>query len=219
MSTETITPPALPEDLYAHLRDLNPRSFEFSQELSALNSLARETGHILLTTENIFPPIKMSPPLGYESSTLFPFGGEVPTEQFKGVIHSLASEDPKIEVDVQSLRTDSGKDIRYCDLRPFMTSSVRKSGPETSRGQESLDKVVLRDLKFFSETGHAKLSVHGVRGVFYTRLGNTKTRAYWMPVEDLRSPDGVPTIARIADSGDSIAAESDLYRRVFQRKL
>jgi hypothetical protein len=210
--------PSLPKDLYGHLRDMHPESYEFKQDWEALNELATETGHAALALEHIFPPLDAVPPQGFSRETIEPDGAELPLHQFAGKINSLAVTGDSLKADVHHLVTDSGQHIRYCDLRPFMTSAVRKGGVADQTQSQALDRAVFRDLKFYAEKGHAKNHITDVPGVLYTKLGNTKIRSYWMTVKDTSDTD-IPTLARLADCGDSVAAEADLYRRVFGMKL
>ena len=95
-----------------------------------------------------------------------------------------------------------------------MSSSVRKGGPETPQQARRLERAFFADLKFLAEKGHAQNRAHGIPGVFYSKVPDTKLRAYWMQVTDERA-DGVMTIARIADCANSVAKEIALYRQVF----
>jgi len=213
LPAEVLTP--LPEEMYSHMRDMNPKSFEFQQDLDVLNVMARECGHAALTLEHIFPLVEQDAPEGFSSSLLIPNGANIPTEQFKGVIFSLASAEKQLTPDVQVLTTDIGRSVRLLDLRPFMTSRVRGEGPESVKERDRLDRSFYQDLKYFAEHGRARNALVSHTGIKYTKLGGTKSRAFWMPVSDSTS-DGIPAIARIADNRNSIAAEKDLHRRVFK---
>lgn len=215
---EQLTPPLvqLTPDLYKHMQNLHPESYEFKAEFGALNELARETGHAVLTMDSIFPPVSFTPPEGYSSEMLIPHGAELPTEQFKK-IRSLHPKGTSITLDVRRLVTDSGKEMRLSDLRPHMTAAVRDGGPQNEKRQEELNQAVYKDLKFMLETNHPKRSVTDMPRVGYTRLGNGLERAYWMIVED-HNAYGVKTVARLADSA-TIPGEEHLYQRVFGKHL
>ena len=214
---ESATLPPLPSELYSDLAQLDPRSHEFKQNFEAANELARSTGHAALTLEHIFPPVALTPPEGFKSHTVYPNGAELPVEQFENSIYSLQTNQDVIRADAHELTLDSGQTVRYVDLRDFMTASVRKDGPENERDREALDRGFYRDLKFFVETGHAKNSVVGVKGVNYTKLKRSVMRSYWRPVTD-KQASGVPTVVRLADSRGK-ASEGALYRRVFHKEL
>lgn len=211
------SPESLPSDLYGHLKDMNPKSFEFGRELGALNELAMETGHRLLGLEDIFPPISLSPAEGYTSELIVPKAADIPVSQFEGVIHSLHTPEKSLQLDVNRMVTDSGKQINLCDLRPFMTSSIREGEPKQEKQRDQLDRVVRRDLKFLAELGHPRNRVKKVPKVGYTRMGDGLVRAYWMPVLDTNAPETL-TVARLADS-TTIPGEEQIYRVLLKEHL
>lgn len=211
-------PERLPQELWSHLPDLPPKSYEFQKEIRALNELAGETGYAALSMEDIFPPVELETPEGYNDRLLISHGVDFPTDQFQGVIYSLQTREASFTTDVERLTTDTSKELQLCDLRPFMTSSVRDGGPVEKGERDQLDRAVYRDIKFLVDMGRPLNSVKDVAGVNYTRLGDKKIRAYWMAIHHNSGGDG-PMIARIADCRDSVAAEADLYRRVFNKKL
>ena len=217
---ETSQQPPLPDhDLWSHLRDMNPESYEFKEELSITNELALEAGLRAVELSDIFVDETVIPPEGFTREVITARGARIPTQQFEGTIHSLAeSVGAEIKTDVRTLVNDSGKAVRLVDLRTQMTNNVRKGGPETESAKKKLDEAMYKDLRFFLDNGHGKNSVRSAKGVYYTKRGSSKERAYWMVVND-QLAEGTTTIARIADSKDSIAAEAALYSTVFHKTL
>lgn len=213
------SPETLPPEMWEHLRDLNPNSHEFAADLAAANSLAAEAGYAALTLADIFPPQELTPPSGFSREVALTKPVLISTEQFAGRIHSLREQGSAIAADVHVYTTDLGNSIAVCDLRGLMTNSVREGGPTSERGEDAaLDRAFLNDLKFYADQGHARRSVHGVRGVNYSRVNGTKIRGYWMPVMP-DNPLGMPLIGRIADCGNSVRGEEALYNRVFKQSV
>jgi len=213
-------PTPLPEELFGHMRDMDPRSFEFRQDFDVLNQMAKEEGHTALTLEQIFPPVEVTPPSNYKSELIVPNGAEIPRAQFNGIIHSLTGRGD-ILADEHRLVTDSNQEIRVVDLRPQMTRGVRGAAPVESQRQEALDRSFYQDLRFMlSNAGQRpRRSVSGVGAtVGYSRAGNNLERAYWMPVSVVKPVGGVLTIARLGDAKDK-PSERDLYQTMFGLKL
>ena len=219
-STAEAQLPALPPDLWGHLSDMDPRSHQFGRDLAALNELAVETGHAALSHADIFAQESLLPPPGFTHESFMPNGVSLSTGQFADKILSLSqSAGAEIGVGLYRLTTDMGRGVAYCDLRDFMTNSVRRGGPSETGQRDALDRAFLRDVKFFADVGHAKRTVNpATRGVNYSAVGGTKLRTYWTLVNP-ETPLGVPLIGRLADCGDSLSAEAVLYRQVFGRKL
>jgi hypothetical protein len=156
-------------------------------------------------------------PGGFSKANLIKGGALIRTDSLEKSLRSLNNEahDAEfIEADVLELVTDSGEIIRYCDMRNKMTSSVRKGGPETKQQEARLDKAFFNDVRLFAERGHASNRVAAAPGVFYTKVPDSKLRAYWMLPQDERA-DGVKTVVRVADCADSVAKEVALYRQLF----
>lgn len=208
--------PQLPLELWEDLSMFDPRSHEFNEGLDAANELARQGGYRLLAIEDIFPPVEVTPPTGFESEVVIQNGARIRTDQFRGRIFGLDRQSDQMSLDVHRLVSDSGVAVQYCDLRPFMSSQIRKGGPEDNQVGK-LDRAFLKDLVFFAEHGHPKNTVTSVKGVNYTKLGRSKIRGYWMGVELEDGSDSI--IARIGDSADNPKSEENLYRRLFKKQL
>lgn len=114
------------------------------------------------------------------------------------------------------------KKVRACDLRPLMTSQVRKGGPKERSVQAVLDGEFFKDIKMHTEQVSKKLSennpggkrVKAVPGVRYSSISGSQVRAYWMVVKDENAPNTM-TVARLADCANGGNYERDLYMRVF----
>lgn len=159
-------------------------------------------------------------PAGYRSSgTLTDYRAHIPTEQFRGLVFSIDYGKDAIEVPMQELVTDTGKTIRLCDLRPHMTSSIRKGGPSAPQDIKKLDELLLKDLRHAAETGIRRNTLGSSPKISYTKFKGTKIRAYWMAIQDANNIDGIPTYARLADCGNSRALENDVLRAAFHTKL
>lgn len=210
--------PVLPSEWVDELRGYDPRSHEYQQLAGTLGELAAEQGLQLdlaaFGEQRHMPP----PPEGYRSMEVLPdYQTHIPVNQFDGTIRALDRSEPVIATDVTQLITDANVTMRLCDLRPFMSSQVRKGGPSQSAEIKRLDDLVRRDLKFRAETGRPRNTVATAPKVAYTKTKG-KMRAYWMVVEDPSNTSGAPTFARLADCGNSEAAQSQLYRELFGQK-
>ena len=220
-TTQIEQPPleALPQDLWAHLQGMDPRAHAFGEDMQALNELAHETGHRVLTLADVFPPVELTPPAGYSCETILSEPIILGASQFEGRIHSLSRDSGKsISVEAHELVTDMGSRIAVCDLRGLMTNSVKEGGPSEKGEDVALDRAIMNDIKFFADQGHARKSVTGVKGVYYSRVNGTKIRGYWTALTP-ETPLGMPVVGRLADCGNSPRAEEDLYRRVFDKTV
>jgi hypothetical protein len=208
----------LPRELWGHLSDLHPDSYEFRQDLEVLNALATETGHAALSHEHIFPPQEIVPPPGFSREVIVEQGCDIDLGQFDGRIFSFQHDEQEVHPDVRILTTDAGATVALCDLRGYMSSRVRKGGPASADQQAAVDWALIRDLKFYAENGHSKKRVTDVAGINYSAVGGTKIRTYWAPVSP-KEPLGVPLVGRLADCGNSVAGQGDLYVRLFRRQI
>jgi hypothetical protein len=161
--------------------------------------------------------VAVDAPKGFSEAILIPKGALIETDSLEKSIQSLSHDDiveGHFEADALVLKTDAGEAIRFTDLRDKMSSSVRKGGPETKQQKARLDRAFFSDLKMLADQGHAPNRVSGVQGVYYSKVPDSKLRAYWMIGRDERA-DGVKTAVRIADCADSVAKEIALYRQLF----
>lgn len=211
-SPEASIPPEWQDELAQYPVD----SYERRQFISTLGELGLAV-----------PDIGLSPP-GAEVSSL----GAVPpgftewhvtdeksrllVSQFSGKVVALAVTSDEISTEVAELVSDADNIIRVCDLRPCMTGSLEKLGPRTSSEQGKLDRAFYRDLKTYADTGQIRNRVTDIaQGVYYSRAGGTSMRAFWTLAKDLNNPEGVPTVARLGDSGNNKGFEVQLYHRLF----
>ena len=209
----------LPPDMWEHLRHMNPKSHEFGQDFAAANVLAQELGYAALTLDDVFPPQEITPPAGFSREVVLTQPVILDAAQFNGRIHSLSRENGStLSVDVHELTTDMGNTVAYCDLRGLMTNSVKEAGPTEKGEAAALDRAILNDIKFYADQGHARKSVHGVKGVYYSRVNGTKIRGYWTALTP-EEPLGMPLVGRIADCGNTVRGEEALYGRVFNKSV
>ncbi len=214
-------PPQIPQEWLEELQTLDPRSHEYGVQAAALGELAAELlgVHIDLSRSTVQISETKVPP-GYRSAEVKAgYVAHLPISQFEDLVFSLNSSHGDPEVPVQELETDTGKKIRVCDLRPLMSSTVRKSGPTAPQDIERLDEMVMRDLRRTAETGLRRNTLGSSPKVAYTKFLGTKIRAYWMAIKDVNNQEGVPTYARLADCGNSRAAENSILRAAFHTKL
>lgn len=210
--------PGLPPELYMDLSNYDPRSHEFQEGIAAANQLAAEAGCRALTIADIFPPQELDPPEGFTSDQFIKKGFDVPVEDINQRIHGFTpGSDERLSVDLHRMVTDSGHTINLVDLRPHMSANVRKGGPQSPAEIKALDRSVQRDLKILAEEGKPRRIVTGVKGVGYTRVGNSKIRGYWMILGG--ETGGVVTAARFADCGNNPKSEAGVYRRVFGKDV
>lgn len=146
-------------------------------------------------------------------------------DKLRHTIHSFRDPEEQISIPVQEVVTESGVKFRVCDLRSEMTSSVRKACLD-NQSQEAarLDAQILSDMTHAAETGMYSNTVTQANDlVAYSKVGGTNIRGYWMPVsvelDAGQTPDGVMTFARVADCGNTVGGEIDVYRRVFDITL
>lgn len=221
-------PQVLPQEWMEELNGMHPKSFEYQQTLGVLQSLATEAGlrdpvvdlrdQTIDLRDNHESTLAPTAPAGYESVRFVEKGAQLDLKQFEGIIFSFASSEAEKKADVLELKTDTGKAVRICDLRPLMTSQVRENGPKNEAIARLLDKDVLMDVKRQVEQGHGGKKIEDVEKVRYSSRKGTKVRAYWMVVNDANS-QGAMTIARLADCDDSFASEAATYRRVFHKTM
>lgn len=228
--TNTITP--TPDELnlihqwQGEIQELPIGSLERQDMETTLHSMLGEMGlghlDLLPVAHPSDEPITETTPesvIGFSEQYLFGQKAVVDVDQFSDIKGLQAGNQEKLHVELTEITTDTGKKIRYCDLRPYMSKSIQKSGPESKKTQAKLDLLFKRDLKYLAETGTPRNTVTNVKGVSYTKYGGTKVRAYWMPIHDENAPKGVITVARLADCGDSVSAEQALYNSLFGLKL
>jgi hypothetical protein len=156
-------------------------------------------------------------PEGFKSWRFISKGALLPEKQFYKVVYSLANPDELIVADTFEGVTDTGKRVRLCDLRPHMTSNVRRGGPTRPDIIRLLDKDVQRDVLLQANAGRGGKTVAVAPKIHYSTRNGTKARAYWMLVDD-QNAKGALTVARIADCDDKVDSEKNFYRRVLRRR-
>lgn len=217
----TLPPFEVPSEWGDELRTLDPRSHEFTSMVGVIGLLAEEEGKVFDPNSFLDVPSQelTPPPNGFLSMEVLPgYNTRIPTGQFENVVVPLSHyPEPYIETGVTELTTDAKAVVRLCDLRPTMPSSVQKDGPTELGDRQRLDRNFYRDLKGCAETGHPKNTVTDVRRVGYTKVGDSKIRAYYMLVEDDANVEGVPTYARLADTSGPMS-QHNVYNRVFGKK-
>jgi hypothetical protein len=162
---------------------------------------------------------KVTPPKGFTNVKHRKNGAVIDLSDVRNKIHSLALSENEEFLTADSVEyiSDSGKTVRVTDLRPYMTSQVQKGGPRSGADAKKLDDKFFEELKNFTdEGGMIRNPVEIAHGVGYAKVGGTKMRAYFMPINDEKTPDGTLAVARIADCSDSISSQGALYRRVFK---
>lgn len=155
---------------------------------------------------------------GFDSIRTEENGAEIDTDELSKRISCLSPHRGTIVADVTILEA-GGQTIRVVDLMEHMVSSVRRSSDSVDgRDEKKLKRGFYNELLFQLETGHKRQSVKGADGFFYVSAGKSKARRYATEVVDRRA-EGVTTIAIIAQCGNSVSHEQDLYRRVFGCRL
>ncbi len=209
------------EDWRGELKELNPLSYEYQQISDAIGVLATEAG-VPFGLEDTQEQTDIPP--GYISINRLPdtpkSRAHLDIAQFDAIYSfALPKGTESLSIPLTELVTDGGKRVRIGDLRPFMTESVKKGGLRSEAENKKLDEAVFRDVKQFLDEGKTRYSVVSVHKVAYSKVNGTKIRGYWMPARDDKSSEAIPTFVRIADSGNDVHAEGDLYTRVFKQKF
>lgn len=209
---EQLLQPQIPAEWLAELQQLpigSPEHEEFIAALGELGIVSMVSNEA--NTEELGPP-----PNGFVSWQLTPGGASLATKQLEQAFPAFSGSSEHLVADALELTTDLGNKVRVCDLRPYMSASIRKTGPQTHQDQDKLDRAFFSDLKAFADMGHGRNTVTlAAVTTYYTRAGNTSMRAYWTPVKDELDTSKVRTVARIGDSGNNKGYETKLYRRLF----
>lgn len=202
--------PELPPEWQEELAALHEDSYEREQFLKTLGELGI-TGVASAQQE---AESLGEPPEGFVSWRRVPETA-IRTDQFGGHLHALDTSKEYLSPETIEYETDQGNKIRVSDLRPHLTASMRKVGPQTERDKRYLDEHFLRDVKSHADRSQGRHNV--VKGhpltVHYSRGGDTKERAYWVIATDDKNTDKVPTVARIGDIGNSPRDEEKFYNR------
>lgn len=215
----TITSPSpevtetLPPELYADLANYDPRSYEFREGFDAARQMCEEYGLRVLTIDDVFPPVELEVPSGFKANMLVKNGLTIPRSDIEGKVHSLASAQPELVMDVQRMVTDKGASILVGDMRGMMTSQTQHLGPASTAETSKLDRTFITDAKKFAEQSGGIYSVRAVPGVYYSKPSKTMLRAYWIDLGG--ADDGTRRIARIADARTK-AEEESIYSRVLK---
>lgn len=194
----------------SELESLDPRSHAYRETHQILEALIAESGITFPESEPI--PSEKELPRGFIKQELLSVPTDIDGDQFWGSVRSLANKDYKVPT--VELITDANRTVRVCDLRRETRTSLKGALPQNEVEQRRADLAFYRDLKNFADTGVPQNRVHGVPGIFYSKVGRTKIRAYWKPV-DLKANSGISTVVRIGDCGNNVNFEEDLYRRLF----
>lgn len=211
---EGLSPPALQVvmgGIYTSAQRRHPSQFVPDEVESGTNGQS--------ASGELFPLTSGEPesiPEGFVSWRFIEKGAALPVKQFNKVIYSLANPADVIVADTIEGLTDAGKRVRICDLRPHMTSQVRKGGPTKPTTIRLLDKDVYKDVLQQANAGRGGKTVVTAPKIHYSTRSGTKARAYWMLVDDNNSKRTM-TVARIADCDDKVGSEKAFYRRVLRR--
>lgn len=165
-----------------------------------------------MSTELAHPSL----PAGFTRSEELPKPIILPGKQFDGKVSALNK--MNYSVTAVELTTEGGKVVRVCDLRGELVNNLKKVRPKSPGDVSRADNAFYQDFYSYVETGAVPKRVSGVSGlVFYSSVGGSKIRSYWLPVHSEKGQEP-PMIARIGECG-SASQQVAYYRNIFNLKF
>lgn len=172
----------------------------------------QEAGKLAVSAELKDRPL----PTGFVRSEQLPTPVVLPGKQFDGRVSAL--DRVGYEAEAVVFTTEGGNTIQVCDLRPTLGNNLKKVTPKSKGDVERADAAFYRDLHSYVDLGAVPKRVSGMSGiVFYSSVGGSKIRSYWLPVRPEGSR-GSLVVARIGECG-SASQQVAFYRNIFNFNL